>query len=94
MPGPEMFVMKLAYARHWEKTMDTAMEILGADATLWGEHSIDSGQWQHHLLSQFAIRLGGGTNEIQQNIIGERGLGLPREPSVDRDLPWRELVKG
>ncbi len=94
MPGPEMFIMKLAYARHWEQTMDTAMEVLGADAMLWGDNVIDSGEWQHHLLSQFAIRLGGGTNEIQQNIIGERGLGLPREPSVDRNLPWRELVKG
>ena len=94
IPGPEMFVMKLAYARHWEKTMDTAMEVLGADAMLWGDNVIDNGEWQHRLLSQFAIRLGGGTNEIQQNIIGERGLGLPREPSVDRNLPWRELVKG
>jgi alkylation response protein AidB-like acyl-CoA dehydrogenase len=74
--------------------MDVATEILGARATLWSHDAPDNGKWQHQLLGQFAIRLGGGTNEVQQNIIGERGLGLPREPSVDRDTPWRDLVKG
>lgn len=94
MPGPEMFVMKLAYARHWAATMDVATEILGAHATTWSHDAPENGKWQHQFLGQFAIRLGGGTNEVQQNIIGERGLGLPREPSVDRDTPWRDLVKG
>ena len=94
MPGPEMFVMKLAYARHWSRTMDVAMDIAGAHGMISGDAAGDALHWQHNLLGQFAIRLGGGTNEVQQNIIGERGLGLPREPSVDRDQPWRSLAKG
>jgi alkylation response protein AidB-like acyl-CoA dehydrogenase len=89
MPGREALIMKLAYARHWAATTDVAMSILGADATV---HSSDD-EWQHAFLSQYAIRLGGGTDEVQQNIIGEIGLGLPREPSVDRDLPWKDLAR-
>jgi alkylation response protein AidB-like acyl-CoA dehydrogenase len=93
MPGPEMLVMKLFLARHWAATLDTALEVLGAEGLLWGEDALDDGRWQQSLLGQFAVRLGGGTDEVQHNIIGERGLGLPREPSLDKGVPWRELVR-
>jgi acyl-CoA dehydrogenase len=60
---------------------------------LWGDDAPDDNQWGQHLLSQFAIRIGGGTDEIQRNIIAERGLGLPREPSNDKDVPWRDMKR-
>lgn len=92
MPGAEIFIMKLAYARHWAATMDTAMGVAGAAGTLT-EGDSDAGAWGQYLLSQFAIRLGGGTDEVQANIIGEQALGLPREPSIDRDVAWKDLVR-
>jgi alkylation response protein AidB-like acyl-CoA dehydrogenase len=89
MPGPEALTLKLAYANHWHLTAELATEILGAGAMLWADDAPEDNQWGQHLLGQFAIRIGGGTDEIQHNIIAERGLGLPREPQLDKDMPWR-----
>jgi hypothetical protein len=52
------------------------------------------GWWQQHFLGQYGVRIGGGTDEVQHNIIGERVLGLPREPRLDKEAPWREVVSG
>ncbi len=90
MPGVVASTMKLFYARHWAATTALALSIQGANGVLWGESALDDGLWQQTFCGQYAVRLGGGTDEIQGNVIGERALGLPREPATDRDLPWRE----
>ena len=46
---------------------------------------------QAELVGRYGISIGGGTNEVQRNNLAERALGLPREPSVDRDTAWREI---
>lgn len=43
----------------------------------------DKGLWQYHYMYFLGLIIGGGTNQIQKNIISERGLGLPREPKVE-----------
>ena len=48
---------------------------------------------RHELMGRYAISIGGGTNEVIRNNVAERALGLPREPSVDRDVPWRDIPR-
>jgi alkylation response protein AidB-like acyl-CoA dehydrogenase len=93
MPGPEASVLKLAYSQHLARTGDLVLSLIGPNATLWGDDAPDHSRWQDQFLSQWASRIGGGTDEVQRNVIGERALGLPRDPASDKDVPWRDLVK-
>jgi alkylation response protein AidB-like acyl-CoA dehydrogenase len=49
------------------------------------------GRWQQSFLGAPSIRIAGGSDEIQRNVMGERTLGLPAEPRTDKDRPFREL---
>jgi len=60
---------------------------------LRGPDSLLDGVVAEVLVSVPAQSIAGGTDEIQHNIIGERVLGLPREPSVDRDVPFRDIPR-
>ena len=48
---------------------------------------------RHELMGRYAVSIGGGTNEVMRNNVAERALGLPREPSVDRSVPWRDIPR-
>ena len=91
MPGPEVSVLKLAYSQHVGATGDLAVDQLGAAGMLEGADAPDHGVWTQMFLTQWAPRIGGGTDQIQRNVVGERALGLPREPRLDKDVPFREL---
>ena len=79
-PGPEASVLKLGLSRLLEQLGSLAMRVLGAEGQLAGEGDDGYGPLQDVFLSQWAARIGGGTEQIQRNLIGERALGLPREP--------------
>ncbi|MEX1009333.1 MAG: acyl-CoA dehydrogenase family protein [Acidimicrobiia bacterium] len=80
--GPESSLVKLFWAQMSQRLYETASAVLGPDALLMPEdqRAIDRGQWARGLLSTRANSIMGGTSEIQRNIVGERLLGLPREP--------------
>jgi alkylation response protein AidB-like acyl-CoA dehydrogenase len=69
----------------------TAMTLAGASGIAWSSVDTNAGQWAAAFLTARAAGLGGGTDEIQRNIVGERIIGLPREPQVDRDIPFRDV---
>jgi alkylation response protein AidB-like acyl-CoA dehydrogenase len=91
-PGPEGSIAKLAGALLSRRTSDLAASIAGPVGQAW-EHDKDA-RWAQLVLSTPASRIAGGTDEVQRNIIGERVLGLPKDPQVDRDIPFKELKVG
>jgi alkylation response protein AidB-like acyl-CoA dehydrogenase len=93
LPGPEASVLKLVNSHQVERVGATVMSILGATGTLWHEDAPDEGFWQDVFLFQWSSRIGGGTEDIQRNILGERVLGLPREPDPFKGRAWRDLPR-
>ena len=93
VPGPESSVMKLFHSQNLARTGDLVMAMQGASGMLGAGDAPRDGFWLGMFLNQWASRIGGGTDQVQRNIIGERVLGLPKEPSVDRDLPFSDLPR-
>jgi alkylation response protein AidB-like acyl-CoA dehydrogenase len=90
-PGPEASIMKVLIGQHLWESSNVGLAMEGAAAMLQGEAAPDDAFWQMELLGHWATRIGGGTDQIQRNVIGERVLGLPREPRADKDVPFSEL---
>ncbi len=93
MIGAESSVTKLAISEHVAKSGDLALAIEGAAGMLAGNDASDFGFWQQQFLSQWAIRIGGGTEQVQRNVLGERVLGLPSEARPDKTDPFRLVPK-
>ncbi|MHB1582142.1 MAG: acyl-CoA dehydrogenase family protein [Acidimicrobiales bacterium] len=80
-PGPESSVLKLALSVQIPRSADLAMALLGPEGMVLDYDDPEASYWQLQFVGQWASRLGGGTEQVQRNIVGERVLGLPREPA-------------
>ncbi len=92
-PGPGGSLGKLHGAKIARMMRSITGEVYGADITAWAPGD-RSELLARSVLTSFAASIAGGTDEIQRNIIGDRVLGLPREPAVDKDVPFKDLKVG
>ena len=101
-PGPEGSTAKLVYAELNKRIYDLAVDLLGPEGMLYDSYdatqpALDDDRTDRDLRRRFlrsrANSIEGGTSEIMKNILGERVLGLPGEPRVDKDLPWSEVPR-
>jgi alkylation response protein AidB-like acyl-CoA dehydrogenase len=105
-PGPESSIGKVHQGGLNQRVQLLATELLGMDAIAWAprERASDDGRDAEAyaaslpaevrgMLRSRANTIEGGTTEVNKNVLGERVLGLPREPDPWRDTPWRETPR-
>ncbi len=90
-PGPEGSLGKLSSSITARACNDAHTLLMGPHAMLSGMDTDQQGLIAEVLISTPAQSIAGGTDEIQRNIMGERVLGLPKEPSIDNDVPFRDV---
>ena len=90
--GPLGSIGKLQWTQWMNRVSDVVPGMLGprlvADTGEWGTFA-----WTRHVLGAPGYRIAGGSDEIQRTIIGERVLGLPPEPRLDRDRPYSQTPR-
>ena len=102
-PGPEGSIAKLAFGTINQDIYELCVDLLGADALAGYDYELrredhlgyvgPPGSARQFFLRTRANSIEGGTTEIQRNIVGERVLGLPPEPRVDKDVAWRDVPR-
>ncbi len=90
MPATSGAMLRLFTGLNGVRRSNIALEIAGADAVTWDARE-SSGETGNGYVFRQAWCLGGGSTEMQRNIISERVLGMPREPAADRGIPFKDV---
>jgi alkylation response protein AidB-like acyl-CoA dehydrogenase len=103
IPGPEGSIAKLRYAELNKAILEFCVGLLGPDGMLIDGYEMSrpdrssgsggSDDVRRAWLRSLANSIEGGTSEVMRNILGERVLGLPGEPRVDRDVAWKDIPR-
>jgi alkylation response protein AidB-like acyl-CoA dehydrogenase len=91
--GSRGSVAKLATALLARQASSLGMVVGGPASLAWEPDDVDGGWLARECCFSPMTAIAGGTSEIQRNTIGERVLGLPREPQVDRDVPFNQIMQ-
>jgi len=92
-PGPEASVRKVLADEHGQHLMGLAKDLCGTDGLLADGRLLgaaDGAFWHYGFLFSQALTIGGGTGDVQRNIIAERVLGLPHDIDVEAGMTWAE----
>ena len=91
--SPILSLGKLAMSGILHRGAKVQGSLIGAEALLEGPDHPEGDAANFLALNAYFTSIGGGTDQIQRNIIGERVLGLPKEPEVDRDVPFKDVKR-
>jgi alkylation response protein AidB-like acyl-CoA dehydrogenase len=91
LPAGYGSLLKLGNDIVQQRTAEFGFQVAGGDGVAWAEDGDDAANWANAFLYSRSASIGGGTDEIQRNNISERALGLPREPTFDRDIPFNQV---
>ena len=89
-----MALGKIAMSRILHETARVQTAIVGPESMLSGPDNPVGDAVTFRTLNAYFTSIGGGTDQIQRNIVGERVLGLPKEPDPYKDSPFRDLPTG
>ena len=93
LPGPELSGAKLLLTENMRLTSDLVSTVLGprlsANSGEWGTYS-----WAGYVLGMPGMAIAGGSDQVLRNILGERVLGLSKEPGIDTTSPFKDLRVG
>jgi alkylation response protein AidB-like acyl-CoA dehydrogenase len=91
-PGPEASIRKVFADEHGQRLMEVALDLAGTGGLLadTGPFGGDAEMWRYGFLFAPALTIGGGTGDVQRNILAERVLGLPHDLDVEQGKTWSE----
>jgi alkylation response protein AidB-like acyl-CoA dehydrogenase len=92
-PGPEGSITKLFQALYNQRLQNLAVDVLGAKGMAWDADDTATAMRIRGFLRSRANTIEGGTTEVMKNILGDRVLGLPREPDASKSMPWKDVPR-